>query len=48
MSLCHFIRQEMKFNSLEELRQQIERDTKQADMMGPSFVTRMKEQGSLL
>lgn len=48
VSLCHFIRQEMKFNSLEELRQQIERDTKQADMMGPSFVTRMKEQGSLL
>ena len=48
VSLCHFIRQEMKFNSLEELRQQIERDTKQADMMGPSFVTRMKEQGGLL
>ena len=48
VSLCHFIRPEMKFASLEDLRQQIAKDTLQAGMMGPSFVTRMKEQECLL
>ena len=48
VSLCHFIRQERKFESITELRDQIARDTKQAEFMGPSFVLRMKEQQGLL
>ena len=43
VNLCHFIRKEMKFDSLEELRAQIAKDTQQAGMMGPSFIYRMTE-----
>ncbi len=43
VNLCHFIRPEKKFESLDELRVQIARDTLQAGMMGPSFVYRMNE-----
>lgn len=48
VSLCHFIRPEIKFASLDELRMQIAKDTLQATYMGPSFVLRMKEQRHLL
>ena len=43
VNLCHFIRPEKKFSSIDELRIQIARDTLQAGMMGPSFVYRMTE-----
>ncbi len=48
VNLCHFIRPERKFNSLDDLRAQIARDTLQAALMGPSFVARMGEMVSLL
>lgn len=44
VNLCHFIRPETKFGSIEELREQIVRDTIQASIMGPAFVNRIKEQ----
>ncbi len=42
VNLCHYIRPEIKFDSLDALKEQIARDTVFAELMGPAFVTRMK------
>lgn len=46
--LCHFIRPERKFDSLNELKDQIAHDTEQAAFMGPSYMARMEEQRDFL
>ncbi len=43
VNLCQFIRPEIKFASLDELKAQIERDTIQANLMSPGFAVRMEE-----
>lgn len=48
VSLCHFVRPEMKFASIEELKNQIAKDTMAAKVIGPAFLLRMKEEKSPL
>ena len=48
VNLCHFIRPEKKFPSLDALRDQIAHDTEQAAFMGPIYILRLKEEKSML